>query len=301
MPISRRRCAPRCGTWWSATTNSSAAPESWTSSICCFWLAIWCARMPKSAAICRTDSRTSSSMSFRTPILCRPSFCCCSPPTIRPNPTGWRRRPNPASCSRWAIRSSRSINSAAPTWCCIATFATGWPRARSAWCSSPPASARCARSRSASTRHSRPRCRTTPLPVRPPIRRSTATRPAIDGQPNVVTLPVPRPYGSTRVSKMAINECLPGAIVAYVEWLTRESGWKVRDPEDPATAGPAVAPAHLHPLPQVHESRRRHHARLCPQPGGARDSASAGRVEIVSRPRRSGDAAGGAQRHRVAG
>src|SRR5262249_43717121 len=32
----------------------------------------------------------------------------------------------------------------------------------------------------------------------------------------------------------AINDCLPAAIVAFVEWLVRESGWKVRDPEDPA-------------------------------------------------------------------
>ncbi|MBZ5606751.1 MAG: UvrD-helicase domain-containing protein [Acidobacteriia bacterium] len=62
--------------------------------------------------------------------------------------------------------------------------------------------------------------------------------PSIEDQPNVITLPVPRPYGSTRVSKMAINECLPGAIVAFIEWLARESGWKVRDPEDPAQLVP---------------------------------------------------------------
>ncbi|HYL34523.1 MAG TPA: UvrD-helicase domain-containing protein [Bryobacteraceae bacterium] len=54
----------------------------------------------------------------------------------------------------------------------------------------------------------------------------------IEGQPNVVVLPVPRPYGSARISKAAINECLPGAIVALVEWLVKESGWKVRDPEN---------------------------------------------------------------------
>src|SRR5262249_32149489 len=58
--------------------------------------------------------------------------------------------------------------------------------------------------------------------------------PAIGGQPSVVALPVPRPYGSARISKAAINDCLPGAIVAFVEWLVRESGWRVRDPEDPA-------------------------------------------------------------------
>jgi ATP-dependent helicase/nuclease subunit A len=55
----------------------------------------------------------------------------------------------------------------------------------------------------------------------------------IDGQPCVVALPAPKPYGSTRVSKAAINECLPGTIVAFVEWLIRQSGWRVRGPEQP--------------------------------------------------------------------
>ena len=55
----------------------------------------------------------------------------------------------------------------------------------------------------------------------------------IEGQPSIIALPVPRPYGSTRVSKTAINECLPGAIVAFVEWIATQSGWKVRDPETP--------------------------------------------------------------------
>ena len=63
-------------------------------------------------------------------------------------------------------------------------------------------------------------------------------RAPIKGQPNVVVLPAPRPYGSSRVSKAAINECLPGAIVAFVEWLVKESGWQVRDLEDPAKLVP---------------------------------------------------------------
>ena len=57
--------------------------------------------------------------------------------------------------------------------------------------------------------------------------------PSIEGQPNVIALPVPRPYGSQRVSKISIDACLPDTIVAFVEWLVRKSGWKVRDPEDP--------------------------------------------------------------------
>jgi len=56
--------------------------------------------------------------------------------------------------------------------------------------------------------------------------------PGIENQPSVIALPVPRPYGSTRISKIAIDECLPATIVGFVEWLVRESGWKVRDPED---------------------------------------------------------------------
>ena len=57
--------------------------------------------------------------------------------------------------------------------------------------------------------------------------------PPIENQPNLIALPAPRPYGSTRVSKMAIDACLPDTIVAFVEWLVRESGWKVRDLDDP--------------------------------------------------------------------
>ena len=63
-----------------------------------------------------------------------------------------------------------------------------------------------------------------------PLRGST---PPIDGQPNLIALPVPRPYGSQRISKISIDACLPDTIVAFVEWLVRKSGWKVRDPEDP--------------------------------------------------------------------
>ncbi|HLK18774.1 MAG TPA: UvrD-helicase domain-containing protein [Bryobacteraceae bacterium] len=57
--------------------------------------------------------------------------------------------------------------------------------------------------------------------------------PPIEGQPNVIALPVPQPYGSQRVSKISIDACLPDTIVAFVEWLVHKSGWKVRDPENP--------------------------------------------------------------------
>jgi ATP-dependent exoDNAse (exonuclease V) beta subunit len=65
--------------------------------------------------------------------------------------------------------------------------------------------------------------------------------PAIEGQPSIIALPVPRPYGSMRISRQAIDSCLPETIVAFCEWLVRASGWKVRDPEDPATLAPLAS------------------------------------------------------------
>jgi ATP-dependent exoDNAse (exonuclease V) beta subunit len=53
--------------------------------------------------------------------------------------------------------------------------------------------------------------------------------PASD-QPAVIALPVPFPYGVRALSNEAIDKCLPDAIAGFVEWLIRESGWKVRDP-----------------------------------------------------------------------
>jgi ATP-dependent helicase/nuclease subunit A len=58
--------------------------------------------------------------------------------------------------------------------------------------------------------------------------------PAIPGQPSIIALPASRPYGSMRVSRMAIDACLPETIVAFCDWLIHESGWKVRDLEDPS-------------------------------------------------------------------
>ena len=58
--------------------------------------------------------------------------------------------------------------------------------------------------------------------------------PAHPGQPAIVALPVPRPYGATRVANKSIDACLPDAIAAYIDWLRNESGWTVRDPRDGA-------------------------------------------------------------------
>jgi ATP-dependent helicase/nuclease subunit A len=47
------------------------------------------------------------------------------------------------------------------------------------------------------------------------------------GRPSVIVLPVPRPYKS-RLSKEAVNKCLPDAIAAFIAWLINESLWGFR-------------------------------------------------------------------------
>ncbi|HVS65516.1 MAG TPA: UvrD-helicase domain-containing protein [Thermoanaerobaculia bacterium] len=56
-------------------------------------------------------------------------------------------------------------------------------------------------------------------------------REAIPGQPPVVALPVPRPFGVRQLSGKAIDESLPDAAAAWIHWLLEESGWRVCDPE----------------------------------------------------------------------
>lgn len=69
-------------------------------------------------------------------------------------------------------------------------------------------------------------------------------RPPIEGQPSVVVIPAPKPWGSRRIAKSKIDDCLPDAICAWIEWLVNESGWKVRDPDDRKTLVP-VQPHHV--------------------------------------------------------
>lgn len=49
-------------------------------------------------------------------------------------------------------------------------------------------------------------------------------RPAPEGRPSVVVLPVPRPY-KRQIAKEAINRSLPDAVAAFTAWLVKESGW----------------------------------------------------------------------------
>jgi ATP-dependent helicase/nuclease subunit A len=69
-------------------------------------------------------------------------------------------------------------------------------------------------------------------------------RPSPAEQPAVVVLPAPRPYGPHGISASAIEESLPEAVAAFVDWLLRRSGWTVADPEDPGRRVP-LAPRHV--------------------------------------------------------
>jgi ATP-dependent exoDNAse (exonuclease V) beta subunit len=55
----------------------------------------------------------------------------------------------------------------------------------------------------------------------------TRHRDPIVGQPAVVALPVPEPYGTRNVSAVKIEESLPDAVGAFVDWIVNDSGWKV--------------------------------------------------------------------------
>ena len=60
-------------------------------------------------------------------------------------------------------------------------------------------------------------------------------RQAIPGQPQVVVLPPPKPYGYRNVTQRDIEACQPSATVEFVRWLIQDSGWKVEvpDPDNP--------------------------------------------------------------------
>ena len=68
-------------------------------------------------------------------------------------------------------------------------------------------------------------------------------REAIPGQPSVVALPVPAPYGAYRVAVESIEASLPDATAAWIEWLLQSSGWQVQDPVTRELV--KVAPRHI--------------------------------------------------------
>ncbi|MFN0165296.1 MAG: UvrD-helicase domain-containing protein [Bryobacteraceae bacterium] len=66
-------------------------------------------------------------------------------------------------------------------------------------------------------------------------------RPARDDQPPIVVLPVPEPFGKMGVQNAAIDESLPEAVAAFIDWLLRSSGWTVADPENGGALVPVSA------------------------------------------------------------
>jgi len=67
-------------------------------------------------------------------------------------------------------------------------------------------------------------------------------RTGVESQPALVALPVPAPYGKYRtIVHWKIEECLPDAVAAFVEWLVRESGWTVTERERPGERVPLRA------------------------------------------------------------
>jgi ATP-dependent exoDNAse (exonuclease V) beta subunit len=64
----------------------------------------------------------------------------------------------------------------------------------------------------------------------------------VAGQPGIVALSVPRPYGHWGgLAKTAIEQSLPDAVGAFVAWLLGESGWKVTERERPGELLPISA------------------------------------------------------------
>jgi ATP-dependent exoDNAse (exonuclease V) beta subunit len=72
-----------------------------------------------------------------------------------------------------------------------------------------------------------------------PLARHRGERP---GQPGIVALPVPRPYGRMGgLAKTAVDLSLPAAVGAFTAWLLNESGWMVTEREQPDAPLPVSA------------------------------------------------------------
>ncbi len=72
-----------------------------------------------------------------------------------------------------------------------------------------------------------------------------AVRDEREGQPTVVVLPVPRPYGRYgTIVNWAVEESFPDSVGAFVDWLVRQSGWTVEEPGRPGTPMP-IADRHI--------------------------------------------------------
>ena len=68
-------------------------------------------------------------------------------------------------------------------------------------------------------------------------------REGVDTQPSIVVLPVPAPYSDDGryIRQWKIDESLPDATAAYVDWLIKQSGWTVTEREAPNKRVPIEA------------------------------------------------------------
>jgi ATP-dependent helicase/nuclease subunit A len=70
-------------------------------------------------------------------------------------------------------------------------------------------------------------------------------RPDYEAQPAVIALPVPAAYSDYgNLTNVRIQESLPDVIAAWIEWLVRDSGWKVTERERPGERV-SVEPRHV--------------------------------------------------------
>jgi ATP-dependent exoDNAse (exonuclease V) beta subunit len=73
-------------------------------------------------------------------------------------------------------------------------------------------------------------------------------RDEVSGQPSLVALPVPRPYtdygNRAQIEYQRIEESLPDAVGAFIEWLIRHSGWTVTERDKP-TERMRLQPRHV--------------------------------------------------------
>jgi ATP-dependent helicase/nuclease subunit A len=68
------------------------------------------------------------------------------------------------------------------------------------------------------------------------------SRTEIIGRPTIIALPIPRPYGDYgTIVNFRIDESLPYATGAFVDWLVNESGWTIE--ENGSTV--AISPRHV--------------------------------------------------------